>query len=167
MIEVAEMWKPVPGFEGDYEVSDQGNVRSVDREIVTRAGVRKLAKGKIIAPNTRGHQRAYLYVCLWKNRRRTTQYVHRLVLLAFVGPPGEGEEASHEPNPDTFDCRLCNLKWRTRQGNLFERDMRARGASAIDILLQLNAMERQPGYDDEEPVEDFNPAFIDADSCPF
>jgi HNH endonuclease len=43
-------------------------------------------------------------------------YVHRLVLLAFVGPPGDGQECCHA-NGDRADCRLENLRWDTRHAN--------------------------------------------------
>lgn len=149
-----ETWRAIPGFEGSYEVSDLGNVRSLDREIVSKRGQRYVARGRLIQPGFRGYVQGYKYVALWRNKKRTTMYVHRAVLLAFVGPPPEpGQEASHEPDPDPNNCRLDNLRWRAHRANCVERDMRASGASYVDIQVLLDRTNTEPGYDDAESVE--------------
>lgn len=168
MIQQAETWKPIPGFEGYYEASDLGRIRSLDRVCSMRDGRLNRRRGRILTPQLRGCQRSYLAVFLKVNGGKTAIYVHRAVLLAFVGLPGEGEEASHEPDPDTFNCRLDNLKWRTRQVNLLERDLRAKRLPWESIEQCLRRLEREdaePGsFDQEAPAES---VASDASACPF
>jgi len=113
---VIEVWRDVPGYEGRYQASDQGRVRSVDHRVrlVTRqAGeTTRLVPGRILRPGKLkcGH----VTVALGKGN---SQSVHRIVLLTFVGPCPSGEEGlhlNHTPN----DNRLSNLKYGTRSENL-------------------------------------------------
>jgi hypothetical protein len=113
MDSTSETWKPVVGYEGSYEVSDQGRVRSLDRFVITRGGVRKRTKGKTL--RTSVMNTGYLQVSLG---RAKTVTVHRLVLEAFVGPAPEGSEACHYPDPDRSNSALSNLRWGTRSDNI-------------------------------------------------
>jgi hypothetical protein len=111
-----EIWKSVPGYEGQYEVSNQGRVRSLDREIeqLSRQGnpYKKKLLGTMLRPGRMpaGH----LSVSLG---RFNSQCVHKLVLLAFVGPAPEGCECLHD-NGVPADNRLENLRWGTRSDNI-------------------------------------------------
>lgn len=114
-----ENWKAVPGFEGLYEVSDLGRVRSLDRciECLSRWGtpVRKMLKGRILKPasNEGGH----LFVGMGREHQ---EFVHRLVLSAFVRVRRRGEECRHlDGNPK--NNRLENLVWGTRLENMADR----------------------------------------------
>lgn len=108
-----ERWLPVVGYEGLYEVSDLGNVRSLDG---TRAG-RKF-RGRVLKPRSRhaGHQA----VDLSTPGRRWSVDVHRLVLSAFVGPCPEGMEGCHNDG-DPTNNRLGNLRWDTHRANMQDR----------------------------------------------
>lgn len=105
-----ERWLPIDGYEGVYEVSDQGRVRSLDR--VTHDG--KHLRGQILAPfrMPSGHIR----YGLGRYGKSRTVKAHRLVLIAFVGPPPEGMEALHR-NGNPADNRLENLRWGTKSEN--------------------------------------------------
>lgn len=106
-----ERWLPVAGFEGYYEVSDQGRVRSLDHR--DRTG--RFHKGRLLKPNT---QRAgYLNVHLSKGEVKKTQRVHRLVASAFIENPMNHPEVNHI-NEDVTDNRACNLEWCTRVYNV-------------------------------------------------
>jgi hypothetical protein len=107
---VSEQWRPVVGYEDSYEVSDLGNVRSLDR-IDMRGRVRR---GKVLAP--RKTSRGRFSVALYRNRVRADVQVHHLVLETFVGPRPEGLEGCHW-NDDPTDNRLSNLRWDTRSAN--------------------------------------------------
>jgi hypothetical protein len=105
-----EVWKLVPEYDGKYEVSDQGRVRSFQRYL----------QGRILRPGRMpsGH----LSVALG---RGNSQCVHKLVLLAFVGAAPERHECLHINGiPD--DNRLSNLRWGTRSENM--KDAYAHGA---------------------------------------
>ena len=97
-----EIWKDVPEYEGLYQVSNLGNVRSYRRSI----------EPKLLKPGRmpRGH----LSVALGRNNSRC---VHELVLLAFVGPAPHKHECRHL-NGDPSDNRLKNLCWGTRSENI-------------------------------------------------
>lgn len=109
-----EAWRTIPGFEGYYEASDQGRIRSVDRNIVfehpTHGTIRQRLRGKILRP---GRMTAgYLFVVLSWRGKVTNHAVSRLVLEAFVGPCPDGHQAK-SLNDDRADCRLTNLAWQT------------------------------------------------------
>jgi hypothetical protein len=130
---VAEEWRPVAGHAG-YEVSNLGRVRSVDRvvEQPSRWGspVQRRLKGRLIA--LRPDRKGYLYVWLGKGRG---QAVHRLVLLAFVGPCSDRCEGAHgDGNP--ANNALANLAWKTRKEN--HADKRRHGTQTSG--------ERHPGW---------------------
>lgn len=112
---MAEQWRPVVGFEGYYEVSDQGGVRSLDR-VVDRGGSPMRRRGQPLS--TSGvHPSGHLYVNLRMNGGGGTHQVHRLVMAAFAGPCPDGMEVRHL-NGDPTDNRLENLAYGTRSENI-------------------------------------------------
>ncbi len=108
------VWVPIPGHEGSYEVSHLGRVRSIDRVIIDRNGKRYRRRGQTLRT---WPERGYLCVRLGIGRQYA---VHRLVLLAFVGPCPEGQEALHQ-NGDPSDPRLTNLRWGTHSENQLDQ----------------------------------------------
>jgi hypothetical protein len=105
-----EAWKPVPGYEGAYEVSDAGQVRSLDR--LDARGRRRTGKQLSLRKQPSGH----LTVSLCLDRLPRSFQVHHLVLMAFVGPRPEGMEGCHyDDNPS--NNHLDNLRWDTRSAN--------------------------------------------------
>ena len=113
-----EVWKPVPGYEGFYSVSDLGRVRSDKRTIVDKNGHSRRIPGAIITPEKKSS--GYLIVRLCKNHDQTKRYVHRIVLEAFVGEAPPGTQACHW-NDDKEDNRPENLRWGTPNENMFDR----------------------------------------------
>jgi len=117
-----EHWKPIKGYEGFYEVSDLGNVRSLPRtETVTRSGLTYTCpyKGKVLKPTHRQH--GYLGVMLYgkgghKTRGFKTFAVHRLVAEAFIPNPDNLPEVNHL-DEDKQNNRVDNLEWATHIGN--------------------------------------------------
>ncbi|MFI8590108.1 NUMOD4 motif-containing HNH endonuclease [Dietzia maris] len=119
---MAERWKPIPGYEGHYEVSDAGQVRSLDRVITRSNGAPYPTRGRVLSPSD-AHPSGHLYVHLMAGGDCTRQ-VHRLVMAAFAGPCPEGMEVRHL-NGDPTDNRLTNLAYGTRSENA--RDQVAHG----------------------------------------
>lgn len=113
-----ELWKPIPGYEGIYEVSDHGNVRSLDRAVTNRLGHVQHRKGVTLKPGPGKHGRLFVVLVRGDDTRWNVP-VHRLVLLAFVGEPPAGTEACHN-NGDHLDNRLCNLRWDTKSANTLD-----------------------------------------------
>lgn len=113
-----EEWRAIPGYEGRYEVSDQGGVRSLRRRGANRHGEgydRARAEPLVLRLYTNREGR--LYVNLGYSTRRS---VHRLVLETFVGPCPPGHEGSHLDG-QRLDNRLVNLAWETHAENMARR----------------------------------------------
>ena len=113
-----EKWKSVVGYEGEYEVSDLGNVRSLDRVNAVKGRWGKVEqkhyKGKRLANGKA--KNGYNMVSL----NSKSKYTHHLVLEAFIGPRPEGMEACHN-NGKRDDNRLENLRWDTPSNNQMDR----------------------------------------------
>ena len=107
-----ENWKPVLGWEGFYEVSDQGHIQSCPRR--TRAGWAGFkSHGRIIATFVRQKRR---FVNLFDGDKRATCTVHRLMLEAFVSPRPDGMECRHLDG-NSLNNTLENLRWGTKAEN--------------------------------------------------
>jgi hypothetical protein len=120
-----EKWRDIPGYEGAYQASNLGRVRSLPREVprFSKDGAIKALvryKGKVLSSWAKdcGHHNVLLGA-------NNTQLVHRLVLLAFVGPPEPGQECRHL-NGNPADNRLENLTWGSRLENRADISKHAR-----------------------------------------
>lgn len=105
-----ESWLPIVGYEGLYEVSDLGRVRSLDRR--DSRGNRINGRLRVLSVMESGH----MVVSLCKTGNQRSVYVHRLVLEAFVGPCPEGQECLHGDG-NGLNNRLRNLRWGTSLEN--------------------------------------------------
>lgn len=121
-METTESWRPVVGFEGLYEVSDQGRVRSLDRVTTGRWGAAAY-RGRMLLPD-RNNPDGYERVTLQRAGKRIRRAVHHLVLEAFVGPRPDEAEACHGDG-DPANNVASNLRWDTHSANI--RDKRAHG----------------------------------------
>lgn len=104
-----EVWKDVLGYEGFYQASNMGRVKSLPRTVRMVDGRKYTVRGKVLKDRSICE---YRVVCLSKGGREFLGLVHRLVLLAFRGAPKEGQECRHL-NGDRTDNRLKNLMWGT------------------------------------------------------
>ena len=110
---MTETWATVPGFDGYYEASDKGRIRSIDR-FVNRNGHKMHRIGQIMTPRTMPN--GYQTVMLRKDGVAKRSYVHRVIAMTFLGTP-YGMEVNHI-NENKTDNRLSNLEWLTRSDNL-------------------------------------------------
>ena len=112
---IEEIWKPIEGYEGLYEVSNTGQVRSLDRYIKTCYEAYKLQKGKILNPgkNTNG----YLQVVLHCNGKCKTINVHKLVAQAFI-PNTDNLPMINHKDEDKTNNNVDNLEWCTSKYNI-------------------------------------------------
>lgn len=99
-----EVWKPVKGYEGLYEVSNLGRVKS--------------SKGKILKNVVNGH--GYEHVNLYNNGTIKTVYVHRLVANAFIQNPNGYKDVNHKDECKTNNCvnnlEFCTVKYNNNYG---------------------------------------------------
>lgn len=111
-----EQWRPVPGFDGIYEVSDHGRVKSLERTCSHVGGQRRVRE-RILKPlrqATCANGKLQVgTVGLYRDEGKARRHsVSKLVLLAFVGEPPLGHVA-HVKNGNPSDLRLSNLEWAT------------------------------------------------------
>lgn len=106
MKNVNEIFKAVVGYEGLYEVSNKGNVKSLNYHLTKREGLLKPTKDRC----------GYLTVRLSKDSKTTKFLVHRLVAQAFI-PNNDNKPVVDHINTDRTDNRVENLKWVTQQEN--------------------------------------------------
>lgn len=117
-----EIWKDIKGFEGRYQVSNMGRVRSLDRTIVSRTGQTYMKKGQILKPSI-NKGKGYYRISLSNGHRNYTHYeVHRLIALHFVPGYKKGLVVNHKNEVKT-DNRAENLEWCTYQYNLNYSDV--------------------------------------------
>lgn len=109
-----EVWKAIPDFEGYYEASTLGRIRSVDRDVKLSNGQIRHYKGRIIIPHL--SNRGYMLLSLYVKGKEYKFSVHSLVVKTFLGNP-EGMEVNHK-DENKVNNRLHNLEYVTHQYNL-------------------------------------------------
>lgn len=109
-----EEWRPIKDYEGLYEVSNMGRVRSLDREIINCNGKKIHLKGKILKLQL--NNSGYLFVGLNKYNKKHF-YVHILVAKSFI-PNLENKQFIDHINTNKTDNRAENLRWVTREENM-------------------------------------------------
>lgn len=117
-----EIWKPVPGWEGVYEASSEGRIRSLDKTItaVSRWGTPQVyfRAGKVLKP--KADKDGYLGCHLVHAGRSKHYKVHQLVCMAFHGPAPAGHVVAHGDGTRTNN-RPGNLRWATTKENHRDR----------------------------------------------
>lgn len=117
---MTENWLPITGFEGRYEVSDLGRVRSVARLVrkVGRGGEEGLRRirSRLIAMHTWGVQYPGV-VLVDADGTRSREMVHRLVAKAFVANPEARVRVNHI-DADTRNAAATNLEWCNQSENV-------------------------------------------------
>ena len=115
-----EIWKPVKGYEGIYEVSNIGNVRSLDRSVIKYNALTKRdnilhIKGQIMKPSINKY--GYYYLSLSKDGNRKSHLVHRLVAEAFIDNPNNLPQVNHI-DENKLNNNVDNLEFITLEDNV-------------------------------------------------
>lgn len=116
-----EIWKDIPGYEGQYQASTLGRIRSVDRYAYsrnwkTRNLFKRKLKGQLLRPGV-ANKSGHLYVVLGHGKPGIP--VHQLIARTFLGEPPPKKEVCHNNGVST-DNRLSNLRYDTRQANIYD-----------------------------------------------
>ena len=143
-----EIWKDVVGFEGYYQVSNKGNVRSV---------VRKDSIGRKCGGRKRKHfcrEGGYHEINLYKDGLRKQKLIHRLVAEAFISNPNDFPEVNHKDENKKNNCvenlEWCTSEYNTNYGTLIERlskKVRAVNVDTDEVIRFKSTMEAgRKGY---------------------
>lgn len=111
-----EEWKDIKDYEGLYQVSSEGNVRSLDRFVETSTGIRHY-KEKILKTYLAGTDKDYHYIKLHKNGTQTPFEIHRLVAQAFIPNPENKPQVDHIRG-NKNDNSVKSLRWATQPENM-------------------------------------------------
>jgi len=124
-IDYYEEWLPVKGYEGFYEVSNWGRVRSLSK----KDSIGRYYTGKLLSLCS--HSKGYLYITLCKDAKRKNRLVHTLVLEAFIGLCPMGKQSDHKDRDRANNC-LYNLRYRSIRLNCGEHSMKLTDQQIIE-----------------------------------
>lgn len=119
-----EVWKDIPGYEGCYQASNQGRIKSVDRIIERRNGVPQRVREYILSLKSTDHGNHPMVNLSAIDKTRRVVRVHQCVKWAFDGPTPDGMEICHN-NGNPYDNSIENLRFDTHTENV--RDITRHG----------------------------------------
>lgn len=142
-----EIWKPIPEYEGYYEVSNTGKVKSLTRTIIDKNGVQYTYIGKEKTPSIANH--GYYSVTLYKQHQTKTFLIHRLVALVFLPNPNNLPFVNHKDenklNNNVENLEWCSQEYNNNYGTVNERKSQTLTQNSI-IMCNKNT---------HEPIKEF------------
>ena len=135
-IKQPEEWKPIPGYEGKYEVSSYGRVKSYQLD----------SNGRILSPGNSGN--GYKIVILCKDKKRKNYMIHRLVAEAFIPNPSKFPQVNHKDenkqNNYVENLEWCNSIYNNRYGTRLQKVAEKLGKSILQLDKQGNIIKEWP-----------------------
>lgn len=127
VIFMQEIWKDIDGYEGDYQISNIGNVKSLKNNI-------------ILVPSITVY--GYKRVCLSKNGIKKNMVIHRLVATAFVENPNKYKIVNHKDenklNNNADNLEWCDIKYNTNYGTCIERRAKNKQRAVVQYDRDMN-----------------------------
>ena len=146
------IWTDIRGYEGLYQVSDDGKIRSCDRYVLSKGGSYRISKGREIKQYQ--DKDGYMQVGLHKDGKQRTLQVHRLVAEAFI-PNTDNKPCIDHINAVRNDNRASNLRWLTiSENNSTEIAKNRKSISALkreDNKVKIRQLNK-----DGETIKEFN-----------
>lgn len=132
-----EIWKDIKGYEGRYQISNLGNVKSLSRKTEFSDGKPpRYEKEKLLTPAK--HHKGYVKAQLRKNNNTKAFFIHRLVAQAFIPNP-EGKATVNHKDGNKVNNTVVNLEWLSNQEN-----MKHAYATGIRDNSKVNEMRKRP-----------------------
>lgn len=151
-----EIWKDIPGYEGLYQVSNLGRVKSLERYKDNNGGLVKMPE-KIMQGGIRN---GYVLVSLTKDGKRKSFSAHRLVAQAFIQNPEDKPTVNHI-NGNKRDNRVDNLEWNTDLENI--RHAFATGLSGFEHSKNKKGSISVAQYDENMNLVKIYPSIMEAE----
>lgn len=131
-----EIWKDISGYNGIYQVSNLGRIRSYTRKVIYPSGMPHTYRGKIIEPERA--RTGYLRVSLSKNSVEKKYFVHRLVAGAFLDNPDNLPQVNHkDENPGNNNVE--NLEWCSVSYNINYGTRNAKLSKRSRVVKQIDS----------------------------
>lgn len=143
-----ELWKSIKNYEGLYEISNYGHIRSLDRYVIDK-GKKSFRKGTNISICKNEH--GYKYVTLYKDGKQKHKYLHRLVAEAFIDNPNNYPEVNHL-DFDKSNNYVTNLEWCSKRCNMNHAHINGKLSNKqnnipiIKIGLDGTVLEKYPSF---------------------
>lgn len=109
-----EIWKDIKDYEGFYQCSNTGKIRSLDRYVIEKSGKKQFRSGQIIVP--RLNKNGYLQFALNKDSKRKMAYVHIIVANTFIDNPFDLKTVNHKDG-NKLNNSIENLEWNSYSEN--------------------------------------------------
>lgn len=156
-----EIWRPVKEYEGYYEVSNLGRVRSIDRYVNTKGDSKRIRNGRVLKGILHNE---YVWVTLSKDNLKSKKRVHRIVAEAFLPNPDNLPQVNHKDedktNNNVDNLEWCTAKYNMNYGTLRERRVQTniQNGTFNPDHIRLSKLEYQRLYQKEnrEKINEYN-----------
>ena len=128
------MWKQINDFPS-YQISDTGEIKSLERTITNSLGQTYVLKARILKPRTSG--KGYIKVTLRKDNKSFEKYIHILVAEHYIDNPENLPVVNHKDG-NKQNCSVDNLEWITYSGNnqhAYDNNLKSRGEGFYNAKL--------------------------------